>query len=410
MPDKKREVMIMSIREMPFTCERDGMTIRGMQYLPENFNENEKYPVVIVSHGFTDNYTCVADYCRDFAGIGYAAFSFSFCGGGCRGEDERTKSDGNTTDMTISSEITDLIAVKNYARNQPFADADHLILAGYSQGGFVSGLTAARCGDEIEKLILISPALCIPDHARRGCLGGSSYDPRNVPETLDCGKTVLGRAFHEDVAGMEPFLELSAYQGPVLLLLGLEDPVVHYSYGIRAKASYGKGQCHLQLIRNLGHGYDKGQHESAFASIRQFLAGKTEILTIRTIITREETFTEGDSRISHIYFTGYCDTKYFQGTVMPEGCDVREQCAGAEDKARAEYTLTGLDIRGEACSVHIVNQWNGTDWKPVIKTDSAALAWMNHADLTAVLEYGSGGPTVRIFASPEEFSECLDYS
>ena len=39
------------------------------------------------------------------------------------------------------------------------------------------------------------------------------------------------------------------------------------------------------------------------------------------------------------------------------------------------------------------------DWKPVVTTDSAELAWMNGADLTAVVEDGDGGPTIRVYRS-----------
>ena len=52
----------------------------------------------------------------------------------------------------------------------------------------------------------------------------------------------------------------------------------------------------------------------------------------------------------------------------------------------------------ESGSIHVVNQRVGAEWKPVVQTDSAALAWLDHADLTAVLEGGDGGPTVRVFA------------
>ena len=293
--------------ERAFTCERGSLTIRGMQFFPADFAEegngsDRKYPIVVISHGFTGNYTDMAGYARSFAGIGYMAFCFSFCGGGRSGEPEASRSDGKSTDMTVLTEVEDLLTVIRYAQSLPYTDAGQVVLTGYSQGGFVAGLAAARCGDQAARLIMISPALCIPDHARRGCLGGASYDPRNVPEVIDCGVTALGRAFHEEAAGMDPFLELSAYRGKVLLIQGMADTVVHYSYAVRAQACYQEGQCHLQLIRDQGHGYDERQCAGVFDSIRQFLA------------------------------------------------------------------------------------------------DSAALAWMNHADLTAVLEGGDGGPTVRIFA------------
>ncbi len=49
--------------------------------------------------------------------------------------------------MTALTEVEDLLAVIRYAQGLAFTDADQLVLAGYSQGGFVSGLAAARCGD-----------------------------------------------------------------------------------------------------------------------------------------------------------------------------------------------------------------------------------------------------------------------
>lgn len=393
---QKRETE--NIKEEPFTCKREGLTIRGMQYFPAGFTADRTYPAVILSHGFTGNHTDMADYGRFFAAIGYIAYAFSFCGGGRTGEPEVSKSDGKSTEMTITTEVEDLLTVISYAKSQSFTDAGQLVLAGYSQGGFVSGLAAARCGEAVKKLIMISPALCIPDHARRGCLGGSSYDPQNVPETIDCGSTILGKAIHENVVGMEPFLELSAYHGKVLLIQGMEDAIVHYSYAVRAKACYQEGQCHLQLMRNQGHGYDKNQCESVFDSIRQFLADREEVLTIHVFITHCEAHETGKHWKQDVYFTGYCDTKYFKGVISPEGCDAQENCAGTGVKMRAEYTMTGLDDCQERCSVHIVNQRVGDEWKPTLETDSPSLKWLDKADLTAVLEEGDKGPTVRIFA------------
>ncbi|MCI7190040.1 MAG: alpha/beta hydrolase, partial [Lachnospiraceae bacterium] len=300
----------MSIESQLFTCKRDGLLIRGAQYLPSNFREEKSYPAVIISHGFTGIYTDVDDFCRDFARMGYVAFGFSFCGGSRFDAAADLKSEGETTDMTILTEVADLLAVKEYVQNLPYTDNSNLVLVGFSQGGFVSGLAAAKCGDEIRKLIMVFPALCIPDHARRGCLGGANYDADNVPEEIDCGNIVLGKIFHDTVVGMDPYLELSAYKGPVLILQGLEDQIVDYSYAIRAQANYEKGQCHLQLIRLMGHGYDSEQQKSLVASMRQFLADREEILTIRVVITRCESVEEGEVNKSDVYFTGYCDTGY----------------------------------------------------------------------------------------------------
>lgn len=387
----------MSIREVALKCTRDGLQIRGMQYFPEDFEVGKRYPAVVISHVFKGNHAHMADFGRAFAGLGYIAVCFSFCGGGRLSDDSSLQSDGSSLDMTISTEVSDLCAVIDAVTAQDYVDAENIFLLGASQGGFVSGLAAAKCGNRIKKLMMIFPAICIPDHARMGCLGGSVYDPLNVPEEIRCPGTTLGRAFHEDVVGMDPYLELSRYQGPVLILHGLNDTVVNYAYAVRAKEAYGKEQCHLQLIRGMGHGYDKNQFDSLMASIRQFLADRKEILTIRVIITRQESFVDGERKRNEIYFTGYCENEDFQGAVLPGGCDVQTYHPDSGWTIRAEYTLEGLDSEGQNCRLHIVNQWGGEDWKPVIDTDSAALAWLNNADLTAVLEGGAGGPTVRIY-------------
>ena len=47
----------MNITKKSFTCDRDGLTIRGMQYFPESFDAGKRYPAVIASHGFLCSYT-----------------------------------------------------------------------------------------------------------------------------------------------------------------------------------------------------------------------------------------------------------------------------------------------------------------------------------------------------------------
>lgn len=389
----------MCITKRLFTCERDGLTIRGMMYFPEHFDESQSYPAVIASHGFLCSYKNMENWCGDFAKIGYVAFCFSFCGGGSLSEDNALKSDGESTKMSVLTEVEDLLTVKNFAGQHPYVDMENLILLGESQGGFVSGLAAARCGAEIKKLVMIFPALCIPDHARQGRLGGASYSVDNVPETLDCGQSLLGRAFHEEAVKMDAYLELSAYEGPVLILQGLADDIVNYSYAVRAKENYKAGQCHLQLVRNMGHGLLGNVYHSAFDSVRQFLADREEVLTIRIILTHHESGMENGVRVDKLFFTGWCDTKYFQGIVLPDGCDVQRHEASGEVNIRAEYTLEGVDQSKKQCRLHIVNQRGELDWKPVVTTDSTELAWLNDADLTAVVEEGEGGPTIRIYCA-----------
>lgn len=261
----------MSTYEQEFFCKRDNLNIRCRQYFPEEFDEKKKYPAVITCHGFTGNVFGTAEFCRGFAKRGYVAFSFNFCGGGRVYEDNSLKSEGVSTDMTILTEVEDVIAVKNYVKKLPWIDMEKLVLMGLSQGGLVAALAAARCSSEFSKLILGYPAFSIPYNARAGRLGGVEFDPQNVPELFDCGKTVISKKYYDAVINMEPYEEAVRYEGPVLILQGLEDKTVLPSYSIRARECYGEDRCKLILMEGMGHGFDEDRRAKALEDIEEFL-------------------------------------------------------------------------------------------------------------------------------------------
>ena len=376
------------------TIQRNGLTLKGEMSRPEG---KGPFPAVILSHGYTGNYSHLEAQARFFREMGYATFAFSFCGGSADGTPEEFRSEGSTQEMTLRTETEDLLAVYDYAVGRSWVDAGNVVLYGESQGGMVSGLAAARLKEKIKKLILIYPALCIPDHARMGILGGARYDPANPPQVLDCGIMKLGRIMHESSAAMDPYLELSGYRGEVLVLHGLEDQVVNYTYSIRLQQVYGTDRCRLQLIQKAGHGFNEEQGRSAFASIRQFLEDRREILTIRVIVTRVEKIPEEGIEGNDVYFTAWCDTPFFRGATEGEGCDRQTVQADGSVRLCAAYTLYGKDADGKTCHIRIVNQSRGGEWKPEIETDSESLAFLGTCSPTAVLEHGPEGPVVRIF-------------
>lgn len=373
-----------------FCCSRDGLNIRGQEYLPEG----RDLTAVIFSHGFSGNGREFSAYCERLASWGYAAYHFDFCGGGVE-----SQSDGSSMDMTVETECRDLETVLAYVRGLPYIDGEKTVLIGGSQGGLVSALTAAGHGGEIAALVLLYPAFCIPDDARRGALAGSSYDVNDVPEEIDCPFLKIGRAYHEAVVNLRPYEMIGDYKGRVLLLHGTEDEMVHPHYSVRAKECY--EDSHLELIKGAGHGFTPEESESVLVSIRQFLMGRKEILTIDVQITGRQVRREGYERQVAIFFMGTCDTPYFKGEILPDAEDVQDfegdKCVGV----RAEYTLEGVDGKGQPCQIHIVNREVDGEWKPVVKTDSPSLAFLHDADLTAALEGFEGGLTVRIFADSE---------
>lgn len=246
--------------EREFSCTREGLTVRGTEYRPAG----ENLPVAIVSHGFMANQDTVKTYTKTLARMGYAAYCYDFCGG-CAGG--RGKSDGATTDMSVLTEVRDLEAVIAYVQSLDYT-GDALLLAGCSQGGFVSALTAAKHPTQVSKLALFYPALCIPDDARAGRMMFAKFDPKNLPEQINCGPMLLGKCYPADVMDMDPIAAISSYAGPVLIIHGTKDKIVAYSYSEKAAADYPNAR--LVTIENGAHGFT-GKHDAiAVDALKEF--------------------------------------------------------------------------------------------------------------------------------------------
>ena len=246
--------------EITFECKRDDLTIRGTEYRPEG----ENLPIAIVSHGFMAWQDTVRQYAKELARVGYCAYCFDFCGGSVM---KKGKSDGATTDMSVLTEVQDLEAVIEYVQSLPYT-GNELLLMGCSQGGFVSALVAAKHPESVNKLVLFYPALCIPDDARAGKMMFARFDPKNIPERINCGPMKLGRCYVEDVLAMDPFAEISLYTGPVLIIHGTKDKIVDIEYAKKAQKAYSDATLHI--IEKAKHGF-KGKYDAeALSYLRDF--------------------------------------------------------------------------------------------------------------------------------------------
>ena len=407
-----------------FTVDNDGMKIQGIAYLPANStapNQVKKSPAIIMSHGYLSNLHNFEYFATQFAMIGYNVFTFNFCCGSDE-TDPELMSDGTTTNLCIEGEISDLIAVYNYVSTRDYVKSGEIILWGESQGAFVSGLTAARLQEKISKLVMIFPAVCIPDHARRGTLGGASYDPKNPPELIYTERAMLSKVFVDDVKDMDAYSELAKYKGETLLIQGTCDSIVvpEYQYIVKkefdltdnienenAQITNANHRLKFQMVRGMDH-YTGGEHKEALKdSIRYFIEGKEEIFSFRIIVTNVVVTDDSGSILSQdVHFTGYCESDLFTGAII-QGVDHQKYLKNNNQnetanciEMRAEYTFSGVDADGKPCKLDVCNIKRDGEWRPTIKTDSKALSWINDAKLYAIVEPGTKGPTIRIYKEP----------
>ena len=108
-----------NIAKKKFECKRDGLVIRGYEYKPQGNN----LPIAIVSHGFMANLMTVKHYAKLLAQLGYASYCFDFCGGCIM----LGKSEGKTTEMSVLTEVDDLCAVVEYAKNLDYTNPSNIL-------------------------------------------------------------------------------------------------------------------------------------------------------------------------------------------------------------------------------------------------------------------------------------------
>ena len=184
------------------------------------------------------------------------------------------KSDGKTTDMSVLTEVSDLCAVIEYAKGLDYTDSSKILLMGCSQGGFVSALTAAKLKNEIGKLVLFYPALCIPDDAKAGKMMWAKFDPQNIPEIVKCGPMKLGRRYVADVVNMNPFDDIKGYEGDVLIVHGTADKIVAKHYAKQAESVYRareQGSVKLHFIEGGKHMFSKKHDKIAIDYLGDFV-------------------------------------------------------------------------------------------------------------------------------------------
>lgn len=208
----------------------------------------KKTPLVIICHGFTGNCNTklLTDIADDLQAHGIASLRFDFNGHG--------KSEGKFQDMTVPNEIDDLKDVIDWASTQPWV-AD-ISLVGHSQGGVVVSMTAGELGDSIIKnVVLMAPAAVLRDDALRGNTQGAIYDPWNIQGDyiqLPWGGHKLGKKYIEAAMTLPIYETARRYTGPVLVIQGIRDRIVPYTYAERYKENY--RNCELILMPDEDHG------------------------------------------------------------------------------------------------------------------------------------------------------------
>lgn len=210
--------------------------------------EGEKVPMVILCHGFMGSkrsplFDAISD---SLVNHGIAVTRFDFNGHG--------ESEGAFENMTVLNEIEDAKKVYRYVSGLGYVGK--IAMAGHSQGGVVTAMTAGELGEgKLAAAVLMAPAAALRDDALRGSTFGKQYDAENPPaEGVELFRgRVIGRDYILTAQSLPIYETAALYQGPVLVLHGKADRLVPYTYGIHFHEVM--RYSHIDILDGMDHGF-----------------------------------------------------------------------------------------------------------------------------------------------------------
>jgi dipeptidyl aminopeptidase/acylaminoacyl peptidase len=231
-------------------------TLYGTLYIPET---DSKTPLIIMCHGYNGVGDDFQEEGKYFAQNGIATYTLDFCGGSTR-----SKSTGETKDMTIFTEKADLLNAYNYFKKQDNIDNNNIFLFGGSQGGLVTTLATEELGDEVAGMALYFPALCIADNWRE-----TFPETDMIPEEEEFWGMTLGKNFFESIHDFDVFKEIGSYPNNVLILHGDKDEIVPLSYSEKGVSTYKHAK--LIVMEGEGHGFAPEAAKTAREDVLSFM-------------------------------------------------------------------------------------------------------------------------------------------
>jgi len=253
---------------MDFSTTRGIFHIGGKLYIP--YGLEGRKPAVILCHGLFASYLKMEPYAKAAARMGIMAVCFDFCGGPA-GE---SLSDGDIAkDNSVLTEIEDVKAVYDAISSRTDVDPSRILVIGASQGGLVSALFAAQYPSQVKALGLFFPAFNLPEYVRTAVDGLFDGDVNNVPEdgvgiNLGTVNYTFSKKYVQDAYDIQPYEVIGNYKGPVNIIHGDEDIVVHLQYTRDALPKY--QNVHLDVIPGQGHIFDENGVKQATAILEKW--------------------------------------------------------------------------------------------------------------------------------------------
>ena len=234
----------------------DNQKIYGELYKPRT---NKKVPLVIYSHGLGATFRAGIDYGKKLTEYGIATFTYDF-----RGGSERSRSEGETSNMSFLTEMNDLEVVLETINKWDFVDKNNIILMGSSQGGAISALISVNHQDDLKGVVLLYPALSIPS-----AIHGWYSRIEDIPSEVRMNDSVtVGPRYFMDIWNMDVYSMIKNDNNRILIIQGSDDKLVSVEHSKKINDIYHNSE--LKIIDGAGHGFDGKEFDEAIGYIVEF--------------------------------------------------------------------------------------------------------------------------------------------
>ena len=235
------------------TTSGAGVAIGGILFRPD-IPANSSRPAVIVVHGYQPNGTngaaTVEARAKRLSEDGYIALAMSMRG---------WPPSGGSDDCGLR-QPDDVVQVVNWLKGEPGVDAGHVGLIGFSQGGQVVLLAAAR-GAPVQAVVAYFP---VTDIARWKETTSFATIPDYITQVCEPG----------GVSPRSPVAQAALIASPVLLVHGDADTRVPTEQSLLLEGrlkSFGRA-VDLRLIPGAQHGFTAAEESIAWPIVDEFLA------------------------------------------------------------------------------------------------------------------------------------------
>ncbi len=224
----------------------NGYVLRGLLEKVENSKG-----LVVMFHGFTGHMNENGYLFKELSTVlkenGYSSLRFDFMGSGI--------SDGRFSEMTFLTELEDARNILKFAKS--LGINEKLIILGFSMGGAVASYVAKEFENDLEKLVLLSPAGNIAE------IGKRYFNNPNVTwhdeNNIDMGGYLMNINFLNSFKGLDLYANTNLNK-PVVIIHGEKDQAVPLPFGEKYSKLY--PNCEFYVVPESEHCYQKMSRRS----------------------------------------------------------------------------------------------------------------------------------------------------